>query len=111
MNRLSLFFEQYPELQKTQFTVCNGDNLYSSAVFQRLKEPRKVPHALISYARSGLNFPDERIAKFAVMDIDSEGFLKNIIEKPAASEVEAEVQSLPCSCRRDGAPVFDTEQR
>ena len=80
--------EQYPELQKTQFTVCNGDNLYSSAVFQRLKEPRKAPHALISYARSGLNFPDERIAKFAVMDIDSEGFLKNIIEKPAASEVE-----------------------
>jgi len=80
--------EQYPELQKTQFTVCNGDNLYSSTVFQRLKEPRKVPHALISYARSGLNFPDDRIAKFAVMDIDSEGFLKNIIEKPDHSEVD-----------------------
>ena len=80
--------EQYPELQKTQFTVCNGDNLYSSTVFQRLKEPRKVPHALISYARSGLNFPDDRIAKFAVMDIDKEGFLKNIIEKPDPSEVD-----------------------
>ena len=85
--------EQYPELQKTQFTVCNGDNLYSSTVFQRLKEPRKVPHALISYARSGLNFPDDRIAKFAVMDIDSEGFLKNIIEKPDPSEVDEYIDS------------------
>ena len=85
--------EQYPELQKTQFTVCNGDNLYSSTVFQRLKEPRKVSHALISYARSGLNFPDDRIAKFAVMDIDSEGFLKNIIEKPDPSEVDEYIDS------------------
>lgn len=80
--------EHYPELQNTQFTVCNGDNLYSTEVFKRLKEPREAPHALISYARSGLNFSDERIAKFAVMDIDPAGFLKNIIEKPEPSEVD-----------------------
>ena len=79
---------QYPELRKTTFTVCNGDNLYSTLVFERLATPRKVPHALISYARSGLRFPDERIAKFAVMNIDSAGFLKEIIEKPDPSLVE-----------------------
>ncbi|MGB0828197.1 MAG: sugar phosphate nucleotidyltransferase [Flavobacteriaceae bacterium] len=79
---------QYPELRKTTFTVCNGDNLYSSHVFERLATPRNAPHALISYARSGLRFSDERISKFAVMHIDSSGFLKEIIEKPDPSEVE-----------------------
>jgi len=80
--------EQHAELMKTTFTVCNGDNLYSTHVFQMLREGRSVPHALISYARSGLLFSDERISKFAVMDIDSEGYLKNIIEKPDPNEVD-----------------------
>jgi ADP-glucose pyrophosphorylase len=35
-----------------------------------------------------LAFSDERISKFAVMDIDAHGFLKNIIEKPDPLEVE-----------------------
>ena len=80
--------EQYPELMNTTFTVCNGDNLYSSTVFKLLRTSRETPHALISYARSGLAFSDERISKFAVMDIDAHGFLKNIIEKPDPLEVE-----------------------
>ena len=80
--------EQYPELIKTSFTVCNGDNLYSTLVLKMLRSKRKASHALISYARSGLVFSDERISKFAVMDIDSENYLKNIIEKPDPLEVE-----------------------
>ena len=80
--------DQYPELLNTTFIVCNGDNLYSKEAFQQLIRPRSAPHALISYARSGLKFDDERIKKFAVMDINSNGFLKNIIEKPDPLEVE-----------------------
>ena len=80
--------DQYPELEKATFTVCNGDNLYSTSVFKMLRKVRKVPHALISYARSGLGFSDERIAKFAIIDIDSKGYFKNIIEKPKAIEVD-----------------------
>jgi ADP-glucose pyrophosphorylase len=80
--------EQYPELIKTTFTVCNGDNLYSTHVLNILRSTRKASHALISYARSGLVFSDERISKFAVMDIDSENYLKNIIEKPDPLDVE-----------------------
>ncbi len=79
--------EQYPELANTTFTVCNGDNLYSTSVFKMLRASRKEPHALISYARSGMNFSDERLTKFAVMDIDPNGYLKNIIEKPVPSEI------------------------
>lgn len=80
-------FEQYPELLTTSFTICNGDNLYSVNALTKLREDRKSPNALISYARSGLQFPDERISKFAIMDIDAEGFLKQIIEKPEPDRI------------------------
>ena len=80
--------DQYPELLNTTFIVCNGDNLYSKEAFQQLIKPRSAPHALISYARSGLKFDDERIKKFAVMDINDLGYLNRIIEKPNAETVE-----------------------
>ena len=79
--------DQYPELQRTTFTVCNGDNLYSIGALKDLREERTVPHALISYGSSGFDYTEERIAKFAVMDISSDGFLQQIIEKPKAEEV------------------------
>jgi NDP-sugar pyrophosphorylase family protein len=74
--------EQYPELQNTTFTVCNGDNLYSRNALTLLRTSRTAPHAMISYARSGLQFSNDRIASFAIMDIDTKGFVKQIIEKP-----------------------------
>jgi NDP-sugar pyrophosphorylase family protein len=79
--------EQHPALLKTTFSVCNGDNLYSTNVLERLRTERAQPHALISYARSGLLFSNDRISKFAVMNIDSEGYLIDIIEKPDPSIV------------------------
>nr|WP_299345698.1 sugar phosphate nucleotidyltransferase [Allomuricauda sp.] len=74
--------DQFPELKEQVFTVCNGDNLYSVEALRALRMPRTAPNALISYARSGLDFNEERIAKFAVMDITEDGFLNEIIEKP-----------------------------
>ena len=79
---------QYPELKSNSFTICNGDNLYSVKALLLLRENREAPHALISYSRSGLQFPDERISKFAVMAIDKENYLENIIEKPEPEVVE-----------------------
>ena len=79
---------QYPGLIEQTFIICNGDNLYSKAAFKNLLKPRKVTNALISYARSGLRFKNERIEKFAVMDVDSLGYLKKIIEKPDPKTVE-----------------------
>ena len=79
---------QYPELRSNIFTICNGDNLYSVKALSLLREKREAPHALISYSRSGLEFPDDRISKFAVMAIDNENYLENIIEKPEPEVVE-----------------------
>jgi len=80
--------EQYPELLEKRFTVCNGDNLYTTGALVDLKKDRTAPNALISYSSKGLNFSDERIAKFALIDIDEIGFLKGIVEKPKAEEVD-----------------------
>lgn len=79
--------DQYPELKQTTFTVCNGDNLYSVGALQDLRAERTAPHALISYGSSGFDYTEERIAKFAVMDISSDGFLQEIIEKPNVEDV------------------------
>ena len=79
---------QYPELKQTRFTVCNGDNLYSVGALNDLRKTRAVPNALISYGSSGLQFSDERLAKFALMDVSPEGFLKGIIEKPEISRLD-----------------------
>ncbi|MEM1340089.1 MAG: sugar phosphate nucleotidyltransferase [Bacteroidota bacterium] len=74
--------EQYPQLRGEQFTVCNGDNLYSMQTLFALRDPRISPHALIAYDRSGLTFTDEKITKFALLRITNEGFLSAIVEKP-----------------------------
>ncbi|WP_435624990.1 sugar phosphate nucleotidyltransferase [Flagellimonas sp.] len=79
---------QYPELKQTYFTVCNGDNLYSVGALDDLRKKRDVPNALISYGSSGLQFSEERLAKFALMDISPEGFLRGIIEKPDISKLD-----------------------
>ncbi len=79
--------DQYPVLKTSTFTVCNGDNLYSVGALQDLRSERKAVNALISYASSGFEFTDERISKFAVMDISEDGFLKKIVEKPALQDI------------------------
>ncbi|WP_203583810.1 sugar phosphate nucleotidyltransferase [Flagellimonas sediminis] len=79
--------DQFPVLKQSAFTVCNGDNLYSVGALQDLRADRIAPHALISYASSGFEFTDDRISKFALMDISEEGFLQGIVEKPALEDV------------------------
>ncbi|NKI33366.1 sugar phosphate nucleotidyltransferase [Croceivirga thetidis] len=79
--------DQYPELKQQYFTVCNGDNLYSSNVMGKLRMERTAPHAIMAYSGSGLGFDDERLSKFAVMDIDPNGNLLQIIEKPDVTEL------------------------
>ncbi|MEW7281277.1 sugar phosphate nucleotidyltransferase [Aquimarina sp. 2201CG1-2-11] len=76
---------QYPELNHDTYTVCNSDNLYSE---EALKALRTTSHenALISYDRDALQFSLQRIASFALMSIDQEGFLQDIIEKPTVED-------------------------
>ena len=80
--------EQFPELKKSSFTVCNSDNLYSMKAFQVLRENRSAPNALISYDRDALEFSEERISKFALMLFDENNHLSEIIEKPSLDQLQ-----------------------
>jgi ADP-glucose pyrophosphorylase len=74
--------DQFPELLKQRFTVCNADNLYSINVLKSLLHHDTSPHSIIAYDRSYLKFPEERITKFALIKLDDKNFLKEIVEKP-----------------------------
>lgn len=80
--------EQYPSLKSNTFLVCNSDNLYSKNAFFALRET-KSPHAFLNYDRDALQYPMERIARFALTKVTAEDYLEAIIEKPDASSVEA----------------------
>jgi glucose-1-phosphate adenylyltransferase len=79
--------EQYPELQASRFSVCNSDNLYSVQALKNLRRS-KSPAALVAYDREGLEFSDERISRFALLSIDPEDYLVDIIEKPDLEKMQ-----------------------
>lgn len=75
-----------PAWKGQRLTVCNSDNLYS---VRALKLIRSDTHenAMIDYDRSALQFEQERIEKFAVIQKDAQGFLVDIIEKPTPEQI------------------------
>jgi len=79
--------EQYPELNKSEYTVCNSDNLYSPEAMSALRTTES-PNAFISYDRDALEFPSDRISRFALAKMDDENRLLDIIEKPTEAESE-----------------------
>lgn len=78
--------EQYPNLKNEAFTVCNSDNLYSVEALKALRET-DASNAFISYDRDGLNFPMEKIERFALVLLDDDSNLIDIIEKPSKEKV------------------------
>jgi len=78
--------EQFPVLQKNRFSVCNSDNLYSVNAFRRLSSIEQGS-GLIAYDSKSLNFTKEKIAGFALLVFDSDFYLENIVEKPAAADL------------------------
>jgi glucose-1-phosphate adenylyltransferase len=79
--------EQFPKLKLEQFTVCNSDNLYSIKALRLLRKSLNK-NALISYDRDHLQFSQDKIYSFAIMNLDNNNYLKNIIEKPTNEEAE-----------------------
>jgi NDP-sugar pyrophosphorylase family protein len=80
--------EQYPELNTQSYTVCNSDNLYSDKALFALRETES-PNAFISYDRDALEFPLERISRFAIAKLDENNNLLDILEKPTADVLDS----------------------
>ncbi len=79
--------EQYPQLQRETFSVCNSDNLYSVAALKELSTTPS-PNAFIAYDRDGLDYTKERISRFALTRLDDQNNLVDIIEKPSEELME-----------------------
>lgn len=80
--------EQYPELNSQDYSVCNSDNLYSAEALYALRET-KSPNAFISYNRDALEFPSERISRFAIAKLNENNCLLDILEKPTAAILDS----------------------
>ena len=81
--------EQHSNLLNENFTVCNGDNLYSEETFKVLRASRTPLNAMIAYDGEGLGHSGEKIAKFALLDFTDTQLLSNIIEKPTPEELSS----------------------
>ena len=79
--------EQYPEMNSKSYSVCNSDNLYSTAALLALRETNSL-NAFIGYDRDALDFPTERISRFAIAKLDENNQLLDILEKPTAEDLE-----------------------
>ena len=80
--------EQYPELNTQFYSVCNSDNLYSTKALLALRETNST-NAFISYDRDAMEFPPERISRFAIARLDKNNQLLDILEKPSADNIES----------------------
>jgi len=89
---------------ESEFAVLNGDNYYSVEVLKALRALERP--GLVAFDRAGLlargesNLSRERMARFAIVQVDSAGHLTGILEKPDsatyASLPEPVLVSLNC---------------
>jgi solute:Na+ symporter, SSS family len=73
------------------FLVLNADNYYPAEVLRALRMQREP--ALPAFEREALlqgsNIPAERIARYALLDVDADGYLRRIVEKPDEATLRA----------------------
>ena len=83
------------------FLVLNADNLYPVQVLHELaslSEPGLPGFEPVDLVRSS-NIPADRIAAFALVEIDSGGYLSSIVEKPGEAVSARTVRDAPCAPR------------
>ena len=78
--------EQHPNLKEDTFCVCNSDNLYSLNALKNIKNANSR-QAILAYDIDHLEYPKERISRFAVMKFNENYDLLAIVEKPEPSRI------------------------
>lgn len=96
------------------FLTMNADNLYPRAALEALAgldEPGLPVFAREELVRSG-NIPADRVRTFALVDVDADGYLSGIVEKPperfdVAAEGHSEREALvSMNCWRFDSRIF-----
>jgi len=85
--------EQYPSLKEDRFCVCNSDNLYSLKALKTLKNTPER-QATLAYDIDYLEYPNERISRFAVMKFNKSFGLLSIVEKPEPIKIRTYTDSF-----------------
>ena len=93
------------------FLVMNGDNLYPVPALRelaRLEEPGLPGFERDDLVRSS-NIQPDRIASFALLAVDPDGYLTGILEKPSPATVAKAGANAPISmnCWRFDRRIFD----
>lgn len=100
-----------PLVGREPFLALNSDNYYPRESLCSLREAAGPAVAVFDEDAmlAGSNIPAERLARFAVVEVDDEGYLKRVIEKPD----ETTLRRLPrplgmgMNCWRFGPAIFD----
>jgi len=82
---VQLALEAHPEWGRYSVTIANGDNLPPLGMFAELFRHKA---ALPAFHPDFLGLPKDRIRAFAVIEVDPEGRMKGIVEKPGAEDME-----------------------
>jgi len=97
------------------FLVMNGDNLYpvrALADLASLDEPGLPAFEADDLVRSS-NIPEDRIRAFALIEVDADGYLTGIVEKPApragppAASASRRQSLVSMNCWRFDRRIFD----
>jgi glucose-1-phosphate thymidylyltransferase len=89
------------------FLAMNADNLYpvvALAQLAALQEPGLLAFERDDLVRTG-NIPADRVQSFAVLDVDADGYLARIVEKPASLDHHEILVSM--NCWRFDSRIFD----
>ena len=92
------------------FVALNADNIYPAAVLRSLveaDEPAFPAFRRFELVRDG-NIRDEQVRAFAIVQLDSGGYLQHIIEKPPPDAVEraGDDAIVSMNCWRFDARIF-----
>ena len=95
--------------------VLNSDNYYPAAVLRQLRELGRP--GLAGFDREALvresNIDDDRVARYAVLDVGPDGLLRGIVEKPdAAAWASAGPHALiSMNCWLFGPAIYEAARR
>jgi dTDP-glucose pyrophosphorylase len=97
------------------FLVINSDNYYPVSALRAIRDIHGC--GLAGFDRAALvsdgNIDDERVSTYAVLDVDPEGWLRGIVEKPEgdAWACAGSHALISMNCWRFGPSIFDAARR
>ncbi len=97
-----------PWTEGEMFLAMNADNLYPAAALAelaRLPEPGLPAFDRDDLVRSG-NIPLDRIMSFALIEVDADGYLTGIVEKPTGSPREGGSGLISMNCWHFDSHIF-----